>query len=83
MAAKESILGFAVSSVLEIASIPLSQVNAVLQLVSLLLGIAVATITLYHAFRHQDIKSIVARLESLEERLAMRTAERDSRSNPE
>jgi len=66
MSAKGSILGFAVSSVLEIASIPLSQINAVLQLVSLLLGIAVATMTLFHAFRHQDIKSIIARLESLE-----------------
>jgi ABC-type nickel/cobalt efflux system permease component RcnA len=60
--------GFIASSLVDITSIPLAHVNAVLQTISLLLGISLGTITLYHALRGKEWKQLDNRLKRIESR---------------
>lgn len=52
-----------------LASFPLELINRALQTVSLLIGIALAAVTLYRAFRHPDLAAILAQQVTILRRL--------------
>jgi putative flippase GtrA len=68
---KYIVSGLVASSIVDIGSVTLAQVNTVLQTVSLVVGISLATITLFHALRRNDWKHIDERLSQMEGRCSL------------
>lgn len=52
-----------------VASIPLSHINALLQLISFVIGIIVGSLTIYRIFNHSDTRAISEKQDELARKL--------------